>query len=401
MSREFLSKLSECIREEEIFDLIKDLVAIPSYNSIKNQETEVANYIYELFKKEDIVADLTHVQDGRNNITAILRGKGNGKSLLLTGHLDTVPPYDMEDAFEVKTDGDKIIGRGTNDMKGPLACMIMTLVVIKRSGLELEGDLIFAAVIDEEERSLGTIDLIEKGIQADGAIVGEPSNLEICIAHRGVEWIQFDFEGKTVHGGAQDEGINAILRASNFIQKAEKNLIPKLSLRKHRVTGTSTMNYGTINGGTQPSTVAGSCTLKIDRRWIPGERYEDVLDEYREILNELAVEDPQFKCNMKALGISTVKAGYVHESMEIDENHILVESLVRSSKEVHNKIPKKTYFSAWSDGGLLHTYAKIPTLIFAPGDLKTAHSRDEFINMSELVPAVKIYALTAYYFCRS
>jgi acetylornithine deacetylase/succinyl-diaminopimelate desuccinylase len=400
MSKEFLDKISNNFSEDEVVDLLKDLVAIPSYNGIENQETKVAEYIYNLFKKEGIETEITHVQDGRKNVTAYLKGKGKGKSLLLTGHMDTVPPYDMEDALEMKIDGDKLIGRGTNDMKGPLACMIMTLIAVKRSGVELEGDLIFAGVVDEEEKSLGTIDLIEKGVKADGAIVGEPTKLDICIAHRGLEWLEFNFEGKTVHGGAQAEGINAILRASNFIQKAEEKIVPKLSERKHPVTGTSTMNYGTINGGTQPSTVAGSCNMKIDRRWIPGEKYEEVLNEYREVLKELKEEDPKFKCEMKVMDVSVMKEGYVHEPMEIDANHPLVETLVKSSDEAHGRTPKKTYFPAWSDGGLLHTYANIPTLVFAPGDLETAHSKDEFIDKKELVPAVKIYALTAFNFCR-
>jgi len=400
MDNEFINKISQNFNEDELVNVIKDLVAIPSYNGIENQETKVAEYIYNLFKKEGIETEITHVQDGRKNVTAVLKGKGKGKSLLLTGHMDTVPPYDMEDALEMKIDGDKLIGRGTNDMKGPLACMIMTLIAIKRADVELEGDLIFAGVVDEEEKSLGTIDLIEKGMKTDGAIVGEPTKLDICIAHRGLEWLEFNFEGKTVHGGAQAEGINAILRASNFIQKAEEKIVPKLSERKHPVTGTSTMNYGTINGGTQPSTVAGSCKMKIDRRWIPSEKYEEVLNEYREVLKELKEQDPKFKCEMKVMDISVMKEGYVHEPMEIDENHPLVETLVKSSEEANGRTPNKTYFPAWSDGGLLHTYANIPTLVFAPGDLETAHSKDEFIDRKELVPAVKIYALTAYNFCK-
>ncbi len=400
MDNEFLNKISKHFSEDELVNLLKDLVAIPSYSGIENQETKVAEYIYNLFKKEGIDTEITHVQDGRKNVTAVLKGRGKGKSLLLTGHMDTVPPYDMEDALDMKIEGDKLIGRGTNDMKGPLACMIMTLIAIKRAGIQLEGDLIFAGVVDEEEKSLGTIDLIEKGVKADGAIVGEPTKLDICIAHRGLEWLEFNFEGKTVHGGAQAEGINAILRASNFIQKSEEKIIPKLSERKHPVTGTSTMNYGTINGGTQPSTVAGSCNMKIDRRWIPGEKYEEVLNEYREVLKELKEEDPKFKCEMKVMDVSVMKEGYVHEPMEIDADHPLVKTLVKSSEEAYGSTPKKTYFPAWSDGGLLHTYADIPTLVFAPGDLETAHSKDEFIDKKELVPAVKIYALTAFNFCR-
>ena len=393
------NKVSNVIDNNEIIKLLEDLISIPSYKGIKNQETKVAEYIHELFQNEGIESEIIKLQDGRANLIARIKGNSTGKTLLFTGHMDTVPPYDMPDALTLTREGDKLIGRGTNDMKGPLACMIMAMIGIKRMNIELGGDLIFAGVADEEEKSIGTIDLIERGIEADGAIVGEPSNLDICIAHRGLEWIDFEFIGKTVHGGKQAEGINAVLKASNFIQALENKLIPKLSERSHPATGHSTMNYGTINGGTQPSTVAGSCVLSIDRRWIPGEKYDDVLNEYAELIEEMRNDDPEFKCNIKVMNESKMKEGYVHEAMEIDQNHILVDLLNKSCEKEIKTTPKKTYFPAWSDGGLLNRYGGIPTLIFAPGDLETAHSKDEFIDVNQLMPAVKIYLQTAFEFC--
>ena len=401
MGQNVLEKISKHLKEDEIINLISDLIKIPSYPGIENQETRVAEYIHDLFIKEGIPSELIHVQDGRKNVTATLKGRGTGKILLLTGHMDTVPPYDMEDALVAKRQGDKLIGRGANDMKGPLACMIVAIVALRRAGIQLDGDLKFAGVVDEEERSLGTIDLIEKGIKADGAVIGEPTNLDICLAHRGLEWLEFEFIGKAIHGGKQKEGINAILKASNFIQLMEMKVIPKFDKRTHPVTGTSTMNYGTISGGTQPSTVPGSCTLTIDRRWIPGEQYEEILNEYEEALKELKEKDPEFKCTMKAMDVSVMKEGYIHEAMEIDENHPLVVALIKSSETAHNRTPQKTFFPAWTDGGLLDRYGDIPTLIFAPGDLGVAHSKDEYINVKQLVPAVKIYALTACHFCNN
>jgi acetylornithine deacetylase/succinyl-diaminopimelate desuccinylase len=399
MKNEVLKKINEAVSETEIVALLEELVKRPSYPGIEGQETQVAEFIHEFFKQEGIETELIHVQDGRKNVTATLKGKGKGKKLLLTGHTDTVPPYDMEDALVLKAEGNKLIGRGSNDMKGPLACMMLAMAAIKRADIQLDGDLMFAGVVDEEEKSLGTIDLIENGVKADGAIVGEPTSLQISIAHRGLEWFEFNFIGKTVHGGKQKEGINAILKASNFIQRLEEKVIPQLDERKHAITGTSTMNYGTIKGGTQPSTVAGDCTMKIDRRWIPGEKYEDVLNEYQSIIDELASEDPQFKCEMKVLDVSVMKEGYVHEAMEIPADHPLVKTVEEASETGYGKTPEKTYFPAWTDGGLLHHYAKIPTLVLGPGDIETAHSKEEFIDRRELVPGMNIYALTAYLFC--
>lgn len=237
MHENFISTLSSVISEKEVIDFIGELVSIPSYHGIKNQETEVANKINELFEKEGIESEIIHVADGRCNVIANLKGTGNGKTLLLTGHTDTVPPYDMESPFILKNDDGKLFGRGVVDMKGPLACMIYSMIAIKRAKIELKGNIIFAGVIDEEEKSLGTIDLLEKDIKADAAIVGEPTNFEACVAHRGLEWFELYFQVKTVHGGAQKLGVNAIVKASDFIQRAEEKLAPKIMNETHPING--------------------------------------------------------------------------------------------------------------------------------------------------------------------
>ena len=394
-----LEKLKEVLKEEEIVDIISDLVKIPSYNGIENQETQVAEYICNIFEKEGIESEVIHVRDGRCNVIGKIKGVGKGKTLLLTGHTDTVPPYDMEDPFEVKERDGKLFGRGVVDMKGPLACMIYAMIGIKRANVKLEGDIIFAGVIDEEEKSLGTIDLLERKIKADAAIVGEPSNLDISVAHRGLEWFELSFHGKTVHGGKQKEGINAILKASNFIQRVEEKLIPKIEKETHPLIGTSSMNYGKIDGGTQPSTVAGDCSLQIDRRWVPGIKYSDVIKEYEDIIAELAKEDKEFKCTLKVMDSSLMKDGYVHEAMEIDLDHPIIENVIDKTQRVYGKKPELTYFTAWSDGGLLSSYGEIPTIVFAPGDLETAHSKDEQIEINQILPATLIYALIAIEFC--
>jgi acetylornithine deacetylase/succinyl-diaminopimelate desuccinylase family protein len=398
-SKMMIDNLRSVITENEIVDFIKELVAIPSHAGIENQETRVAECIHGLFVKEGIESEVVHVADGRSNVIARLKGSNKGKTLLLTCHLDTVPPYDMPDPFALKYDGEVLTGRGVVDMKGQLACMIYSIIAIKRADIKLGGDLIFAGVIDEEEKSLGTIDLIEKGIKADAAIVGEPTNFNICICHRGLEWFEIQFHGKTIHGGAQKEGVNAILLASNFIQKIQEKLMPKIEEETHPIIGTSSMNYGTIKGGTQPSTVAGDCVLKIDRRWVPGIRYGDIIKEYRDIIDELSQEDKNFKCTFKVMDESVMKEGYVHEPMEIDINHPIVNITKSVAKEVLNKEPELTYFPAWTDGGLLSTYAKIPTIVFAPGNLKSAHSSNEHLEIEQIMPAALIYSLIAADYC--
>jgi acetylornithine deacetylase/succinyl-diaminopimelate desuccinylase len=223
--------------------------------------------------------------------------------------------------------------------------------------------------------------------------------LDICIGHRGLEWFEFYFKGKTVHGGKQKEGINAITKAMKFIQKVEEELIDKIELNKHPVIGSSSLNYGFIKGGTQPSTVAGDCILQIDRRWVPGENYSDIIKEFRNIIDELKRKDPEFEAQLSVMEVSEMEKGYIHEAMEIDPNHPIVEIVSEASHKVRSMKPEKVSFTAWSDGGLLCNYAKIPTIIYGPGDLESAHSASECLEISHIIPATLVYALSSIEFC--
>lgn len=387
------------IDPNELIHTTEELICIPSYNGIAEQETVVAKYIEKRMVDAGILCHLEEVIDGRTNVIAKLPGTGGGKSLLFCGHTDTVPPYDMPDALTPMREGDKIYGRGASDMKGPLAAMIEAMIAVKRSGLKLKGDIIFAGVIDEEMRSYGVIDLIEKGISADAAIVGEPSDLQLCVAHRGLEWFDFCFKGKTVHGGSQAEGINAISKAVHFINAVENELQPKLDKRKDPIMGDSTVNIGVIHGGTQLSTVAGECIVSVDRRFLPEEKYADVCGELQALLDQLASQDPQFSCEMKVKDVSLMKDGFFHLPMGKTADDNVIRLLKEKIDLVFDQETDIGSFPAWTDGGLLSSYAKIPTMIFGPGLIKCCHSPSEYILASQLSKACLAYALFAAEFC--
>ncbi len=389
------------ISEEEIINLLAKLVSFPSHEGIENQETEVAEYICDYFIREGIEAELIPVADGRCNVIATIKGASAGRTLLFTGHTDTVPPYDMPEPYQARIVDGKMYGRGVLDMKAGLACMMMAMVALKRSGITLSGDLVFAALIDEEAKSLGTRAWLKSCKQLpDAAIVSEPTNMEICVGHRGLEWFEFTFQGKTVHGGRQKEGINAIQKATKFINRLESDLIPRIEKKNpHPIIGSPSMNYGLIRGGTQPSTVAGECILQMDRRWIPGESFQDVVREYQEIIDELSREDPKFKADIKVMDISYMDEQYVHEAMDTDPNEHVVKTAEKAIEEVTGERAVIRSFTAWSDGGLINYYGKVPTIVLGPGELEYAHSAEEHIPVDSLVPAVKVFASIACEFC--
>ncbi len=395
MDKELRLRIEKNIKVKEIISLIENLVASPSYSGIENQETETAKKIYDFFKKENIEAEMIPVTDGRCNIIARLKGNGKGKALLLTGHTDTVHPYNMEDPFKIKTLDGKIFGRGVVDMKGALSCMMISMAALKKAGAVLQGDLIFAGVIDEEDSSLGTRALISSGFSADGVIIGEPTNMEVCTCHRGVEWLEFIFHGKSVHSSQKEKGINAIQKAVKFISKLEEDLEPALKKRRHALIGPSLMNYGFINGGAQPGIVAGECVLRMDRRWLPQEKHEMVMGEFQKIMDEIKEKDPQFHADFIPMG-----EGDVNEAMETDINEPIVKASLRVISEETGQEHFPNAFPAWSDGGLFCGIGKMPSVILGPGSIDCAHSDNEHIEMAVLEQAALYYALIAFEYCK-
>lgn len=386
------------VTSNEVAELTSQLIKIPSYSGLINQEQDVGIYIYNFFKDNGIDVELVEVLKNRYNVIAKINGDGSGKSLMLTGHMDTVPAYDMSiSPFSGEIKNGSVFGRGSCDMKGPLASMIMALIGIKRSGIKLKGDLIFAAVINEEQTSEGTEYIVRNGPKTNAAIVGEPTNLDIAAGHRGLEWLKIKIKGKTTHGGTSSQGINAISKAAKLIVEIENNLIPKMNEKSHWLIGRPTLNFGKIYGGDQASTVAGECSIELDRRWIPSESYEQVFNDFNEIFDKIKKEDPEFDAELKQI-YGDVNM-MVHKPMEIDINDPVVKCLEKSLLMVNEVNPSIVSFPAWTDASLLSNYAKIPTVVFGPGNLNKAHSKEEYIEIEQLYKALQVYALTAINYC--
>jgi len=319
-------------------------------------------------------------------------------SLMLNGHTDTVPAYQMDfPPFEPYLKEGILYGRGTVDMKGALACMMVAMRLLHHLQVPLKGDLIFSGVINEEDRSEGTEYLVRNGPHADRCVVGEPTSLAIMVGHRGLEWLEFEFIGKAAHGGTPEKGINAISMAAKFIRKVEEKLIPELSKRVHPIIGPAVMNFGVIKGGTQPSTVADRCVLQIDRRWVPMEKLDQVLGEYQNILAELKNEDARFNATMKRM--ESNMATLDHMPVEIPLDDPLVVDFKKTMNELGIAEPRIAAFGGWTDASLIGNFAHIPTLIFGPGDLSVAHSRCEYVPVEELRTCTLVYALLAATLC--
>lgn len=382
----------DVVTSDEVVEATANAVKTASYSGLENQEAQMAAYIGRILATEGIEHTIECVEKGRYNVIARLKGGRKGKRLILNGHMDTVPLYGMYDGLMPRIEDGKLYGRGAVDMKGPLMAMLYAIIAIKRKAIAFDGEIILVCVADEEERSLGSIHYLENHTDgADGVAVGEPTNLIICPAHRGLQWIEIMVEGKTVHGGNQASGLNAIDVAGELICYLKVEMAKVIEASSHPLIGKGSFNIGTINGGTQPSTVAGKCMLTFDRRWVPGETLETILSQVSAMLECFLKLHPGYKISYRSMAENVMKGDYSHESMNTPLNAAIVQAAVKSVESIGRQ-SEISFFPAWSDGALFQHFFNMPTIVFGPGNLATAHSDEEYIEIEELVAGTEAYA---------
>jgi acetylornithine deacetylase len=211
---------------------------------------------------------------------------------MLNGHLDIVGVEGMAHApFNGAERDGRLYGRGATDMKGGVAAMCAAAARVAARGA-LTGEVIVAAVADEEFESLGTRALLAAGVRAEAAVVTEPTRLAICPAHRGFAWIEVTVHGRAAHGSRYDLGVDAIRHAALLMAELDALEERDLARRTHPLLGRASLHASTISGGTGWSTYPESCTLRVERRTLPGERAGQALDEVERILTGLRDADP-------------------------------------------------------------------------------------------------------------
>jgi acetylornithine deacetylase/succinyl-diaminopimelate desuccinylase len=406
------------IDEAELVELAARLVRIPSHPGVARQEEAVARALAGYLRGHGLEPELVEVRPGRPNILCTLAGAAPGRTLLLCGHTDTVPlnAGDPGTGFSGAARDGRLEGRGAVDMKGALAAMAAALVALRRAGEPAAGAVTLAAVIDEEMAGLGAEHLVATGVAADGAVVGEPTGNRPCLGHKGLEWLEVELTGRAAHGGTPRAGVNAIAAAGRFVHLVETELAPRLAARVHPLLGPPTINFGTVRGGDQPSTVAASCTLALDRRLVPGESRESALAELEELLARVEAAMPGLGTAVRRLpgGAGALE----RRPFATDAGAPLARAVAAACREVGSGAaapgggsgagtsaaagagePHFAAFPAWTDGGLLAVHAGIPTVILGPGDLALAHSPREAVPVGELAAAARIYAATALAFC--
>lgn len=397
MGQNQLRALSNFVSQEELEQLLFKLIELESHEETPTLERPLAEWIAAWCQKAGIEASVMEAPAGRFNVIAHLRGDGSGPSLMLNGHLDTVPAYDMADAFRPRADADRIYGRGSTDMKGALASMLAVLLAVKRSGVSLAGDVYVVATAGEETYSPGAYELLRSGFRCDYAIVGEPTGMQVGVAHKGVLWGEAEFAGLSVHGSVPDKGINAIYHASDWIQAIQIAYIPALKQKLHPLLGSPTINVGMIEGGTRPVIVPSSCRIRFERRMIPGESEETVIGELQDLLDGLAAESNRIRGQIQ---LSDNFHGVPHGPFETSSTNPLIPLLTQAYAEhFQTEAPELAGLQFWTEAAMFEHIGGIGTVICGPGFIEQAHSTNEYVLKSQLWAAYKMYAEVVYRLC--
>ena len=217
--------MSLTIDQAYLTQTLADLIRINSINPDLVPggvgEAEIAAYVARSMQDIGLTVTTHEPQPGRVSVVGRYAGAGTGRALMLNAHTDTVGIDGMSAPFSAEIRDGKMYGRGAYDMKGSLAACLSAAKAIVEADVPLAGDLLVAAVADEEYASLGTRDLINN-YPVDGAIVAEPTQMEICLAHKGFIWLNVETEGRAAHGSRFDLGIDANMRMGRFLAKLDK-----------------------------------------------------------------------------------------------------------------------------------------------------------------------------------
>jgi acetylornithine deacetylase len=361
-----------------LVDLTAELVRIDSVNPDLVPggagEGEIAKLIGSWFEDAGLEVESEELAPGRWNVVGIARGSGGGRTLLLNAHMDTVGTAGMERPLEPREEGGRIYGRGAYDMKASLAGIMLAGARAVEAGLR--GDVIVTAVADEEVGSIGS-EAAARRYGADAALVAEPTEERLAIAHRGFAWIEIETAGKAAHGSRYDLGEDAIARMGHVLVRLEELDRDLRGRAPHRLLGTGSAHASLIEGGIELSTYPDRCVVQAERRTLPGETEADAAAEAQALLGDLS---------------GSARITFFREPFEVDEQHEFVDLVRRLAVE-----PEIIGVPFWADSALFAA-AGIPTVVYGPAG-EGAHAAVEWVDVASAERCAELYASLAAEFC--
>ncbi len=373
------------IDRDRLTGRLQELVRAASENP-PGEEAAAGALTAEMCEAAGLDVNLYEAAPGRPNVLA-RTGAGEGPTVCYCSHIDVVPAGDRalwaSNPFDgVIADG-RMHGRGTADAKGPVAAALEAVEILRAAGAPLAGTLELAFVSDEETMGFkGAGYLVSEGIVApDVAIVGEPTSLRVVRAQRGACWLRVSTRGVAGHGSAPERGVNAIRHMSEIVLRLEETL-PDIS---HEVLGGPSINVGTITGGAKVNIIPASCVIEIDRRSIPQETKEDVLEG---VLAAVELAKQRF-ADLEA----DVEVSFFADSFEVPEDSPVVKGVAASIADATGAPAELIGFRGASDARFLFE-SGADVVVCGPGDIRVAHTAHESIDLAELERCALAYALS-------
>ncbi|MCY4113805.1 MAG: M20 family metallopeptidase [Chloroflexi bacterium] len=363
---------------------LADLVAINSVNASLPGgpgEQAMADYVAEAARGMGADVEQYEVEPGRPNLLARI-DRGRPRTLMFECHLDTVGLAPMPDALNPRVEGGRLYGRGSADPKGSLAAMLSVLESAAADPA-FPVNVWLAGSMDEEITMRGSRALAERRPAVDAVIVGEPTNLQPIVAHKGVLRWRVRTAGVAAHSATPERGRNAIFDMQTVIGALRAGIEPGLARSSHPRLGPATWSVGVIAGGEAVNVVPDACQIDCDRRLLPGEDPDAVLAEVDRAVNELRQVDAGLRVEREA--------PYVHvPPMETGADVPVVRATVQALTE-SGRDPTLAAVAYATDASMLASVGGLPAVVLGPGDIAQAHTNDEWIDLTELEAAVGVY----------
>jgi acetylornithine deacetylase len=374
---------------DDLTSLLSALVAIDSVNPSLVPggagEAEIAAFISGWARDAGLEATVLEAVPGRPSVLVRARGQGGGRTLHLCGHVDTVTVEGMVGPHRPRIDGDRLYGRGSYDMKAGVAAALIACRDAAAAGLA--GDVVVACVADEEHSSLGVQEVVAV-LGADAAIVTEPTELELVVAHRGFVWSEIEVSGRAAHGSRPHLGVDAVAKMGRILSGIDE-LDVGFDPHAHPLLGRASVHASTIRGGEELSSYPAHCVLGLERRTLPGEAIAVLEAELDALLERSRAADPGLVAERRTL--------LVREPFEVPVGSELVRVVGEAASTVLGGAPPIAGASYWADSAFLAA-AGIPTVLFGPGG-EGAHAIEEWVSLADTTAVSRTLLAVAHRLC--
>ncbi len=373
-------------RREEMSELVElhaAMVRLPSVNPSGRApegplegEERMARFVRDWLSERGIDCHLQRVEERRDNVIARVPGRSE-EALVFDAHMDTVSVDGMTvPPFEARIEDGRMYGRGACDTKASLAAMMVALARVAE-GDPPERSVVLVAAADEEYGHGGSRRYLEDAGPIAGAVIGEPTNLRVVVAHKGALRVRVITRGLSAHSSNPEKGVNAIYRMAHVLTALEGYALALDDRRPHPLVGSPTLSVGTISGGTAVNVVPELCEAMVDRRLIPGETPDSAYDEIARALEGLLGEDDELLAVLK------------DSPVESDLHEEIVERARKAALAVTGD--DEPVGVAYCTDGCDFADHDVPLVVLGPGDIEQAHTADEWVEIAQVEQAAEIY----------